>query len=100
MDKMDERKHKMHGMKHKMHKMNKTEIAKEILKTTRYLQFQLVNANKEIDEIENSMSIIEGEDAFETKLTQFENRIEYWKGKRDTFQEIWDLRSKKELFIL
>ena len=80
--------------------MSKIEAAKKILKTTRYLQFQLTKANKEIDEIEDAISIMEGTHTFETKSTELKNRLEYWKGRRDTFQEIWDLRSKKELFTL
>lgn len=75
-------------------KNGKIEEAEKKLKFTRYLQFQMTDANREIDEIEDEISTMEQARVLGSKLTQLKNRLEYWKGKRDAFQEIWNYKKQ------
>jgi len=80
-----------------MGKLKNGEIAKaeRKLKFTRYLQFQLSESHKQIDEIEDEISLLKEASCYGRKLHDLEHRLEYWKGKRDTFQEIWNYKNEE-----
>lgn len=71
-----------------------TDEAKRRLEVTGYLQLQLTLAHKEVDVLEDEISTMEAAKCWGTKLTSTRYRLEYWKGRRDTLQEMWDFRGK------
>ena len=60
--------------------------------TTRYLQFQLSNIYKKIEETEDKIAVIESERKFGIKLTELRNLLMCYKVQRDTLQNIWNFR--------
>lgn len=67
----------------------------ERLEMTRHLQFQISNAHDEIEQTQIKISTMETARDFGEKLTRLRNHLEYWKGRRDTLQEIWNFRNKE-----
>lgn len=74
--------------------MTEIETAKKRLETTRYLQFQISESHKEIETIEDEISTMNNCSVSGSKLKEAEDRLQYWKGRRDTLQEIWKFRNK------
>ncbi len=74
--------------------MREFEIAKKYSEVTSYLQFQISESHEKIETIEDKIAVFKDDRVFGSKLRQLENSLEYWKGRRDTLQEIWNFRNK------
>lgn len=71
------------------------EKAERKLEFTRYLQFQMSESHKKIEELQDEIFIFYDSDCQGKKLNNLKRRLEYWKGRRDTLKEIWNYKNKK-----